>query len=241
MVLNPPASYIWGCSSNLTPVSGKPGTFTASSTPGDAWVNIKVGSIVLCTSNFLIAAASNASISGAGAIVGIGSTTERYTPSPCTNGYYSWKLYKHGASDTIQFCASSNYVDITGSMPNNTLTLYRLELLNGSTILNYKDIYIQFSMVAMGPSSIILKSIVYPNPVSDNLAIEIESNNGAGRSLTCDIRLYDGNGNHLHRSVNSHRKTEFNVSNLSDGFYYLHIYNADNGELLETKTVIVKH
>ena len=125
-------------------------------------------------------------------------------------------------------------------MPSSSLTLYRLEISNGNNILAYKDIYIKFSSVNMGPCGIVFKSKVYPNPVSDNLIIEIESYDRAGQSLRCDIRLHDSNGIMLRQSVNNNCKTEFNVSSLPKGFYYLHIYNADGGELLDTKQIVVK-
>jgi hypothetical protein len=69
---------------------------------------------------------------------------------------------------------------------------------------------------------------VYPNPVSDILTIEIdyEAITGAQRFIqapTFDIRLYNQLGNQVRQTTTKSGSVQFNVSNLPDGIYFLHI------------------
>jgi hypothetical protein len=78
----------------------------------------------------------------------------------------------------------------------------------------------------------------YPNPASGILNIEIDGQAFArsresavdARSVKSDpvfdIRLYDGQGNLLRQKKISGGKTEFNVSSLPAGIYYLHVYDG---------------
>jgi hypothetical protein len=69
----------------------------------------------------------------------------------------------------------------------------------------------------------------YPNPASGILNIEIDGQAFA-RSVKSDpvfdIRLYNGQGNLLRQKKISGGKTEFNVSSLPAGIYYLHVYDG---------------
>ena len=77
--------------------------------------------------------------------------------------------------------------------------------------------------------------IVYPNPVSDILTVEIDGDAAArelqalvnAKSLagapTFDIRLYDGQGTLLLQQKTKGGRVQFDVSDLRVGVYYLHI------------------
>ena len=88
-------------------------------------------------------------------------------------------------------------------------------------------------------------SFVYPNPASDIINVEIvkeaisksntiEQSPTDGNRIkldpTYDIRLYDGQSNLLRQQTTKGDKIEFNVSNLSSGIYYLHIYDGVNSQ-----------
>ena len=88
----------------------------------------------------------------------------------------------------------------------------------------------------------------YPNPVDDVLTVDINAlasqfASGAGRQAQApvfDIRLYDGQGNLLQQQTAKGGTVQFNVSNLPDGMYYLHIYDdAENKPIMET--IVVEH
>ena len=97
----------------------------------------------------------------------------------------------------------------------------------------------------------------YPNPVNDILNIEIDERIVAqaqtiekilaGSSsrrlmpvLEYDFRLYDGQGSLLRQRKTMESSVQFNVSNLPNGFYYLHIYDGIN-EKPEMQQIIIQH
>lgn len=57
---------------------------------------------------------------------------------------------------------------------------------------------------------------------------------------TNDVRLYDGQGNMLHQQRSKGGTVLFNVSNLPEGFYYLHIYD-DAGSNPIMETIVAEH
>ncbi|MCL1937015.1 MAG: T9SS type A sorting domain-containing protein, partial [Candidatus Azobacteroides sp.] len=59
-------------------------------------------------------------------------------------------------------------------------------------------------------------------------------------SQLVDIRLYDGLGNLLRQATATGGKIEFNVANLPNGIYYLHIYDGVN-EKPEMRQIVVQH
>ena len=90
---------------------------------------------------------------------------------------------------------------------------------------------------------------VYPNPSSDILTIEInadftqeavDSQESSNTPFTFDIRLYDGQGNMLRQQSTKGDTVQFNVSNLPNGIYYLHIYDGVNSTL-EMQQIVIEH
>jgi hypothetical protein len=91
---------------------------------------------------------------------------------------------------------------------------------------------------------------IFPNPVSDILNIKIEeeskdnqqaiSNAKNKKETVYDIRLYDGQSNLLRQSSTKGGTIQFNVSNLPDGIYYLHVYDGVNSTP-EIQQIIVEH
>lgn len=82
---------------------------------------------------------------------------------------------------------------------------------------------------------------VYPNPANDILHVEI---NSSAKDLkgnpTYDIRLYDISGNMVRNTVSQNSHVQFNVSNMQNGFYFLHVYDGANSKP-EIKVVVIKH
>ena len=56
----------------------------------------------------------------------------------------------------------------------------------------------------------------------------------------CDVRLYDGQGNLLRQQKTKGGTVQFNVANLPDGIYYLHVYDVINGKP-EMLQIMVEH
>jgi len=87
--------------------------------------------------------------------------------------------------------------------------------------------------------------VAYPNPASDILNIEIDSealkqSNINAKDVTFDIRLYNRLGNLLRQANTQGNTVQFNVLNLPDGIYYLHIYDEVNS-MPKIQQIIVKH
>lgn len=87
------------------------------------------------------------------------------------------------------------------------------------------------------------KTQIYPNPVSDILNINLQSdkqiNSGANEGYYI-INLFNGLGSLVKQVSTKGDKTQINVSNLPNGYYYLHIYFGENKKP-EIHKVIVKH
>ena len=82
---------------------------------------------------------------------------------------------------------------------------------------------------------------VYPNPVDDVLNIELDApDDNARAQITYDVRLYDGQGNMVRQQKAKGGTVEFNVSNLPNGIYYLHIYDGVSDKP-EIHQIIVQH
>jgi hypothetical protein len=91
----------------------------------------------------------------------------------------------------------------------------------------------------------------YPNPASNTLNIEIDAQAQSSASATTagkqlkqeksyDLRLYDGQGALLRQQKAKGGTVQFNVANLPDGIYYLHIYDGVN-EKPKMRQIVVEH
>ena len=87
----------------------------------------------------------------------------------------------------------------------------------------------------------------YPNPADNILNVDLDtfaaSNSpvlSIGAHPTYDVRLYDGLGNMLRQERAGGGIIRFDVSNLPNGLYYLHIYDGVNSTPTR-KTIIIQH
>jgi len=85
----------------------------------------------------------------------------------------------------------------------------------------------------------------YPNPANNILYIEIDAADiqsllSVKVNLTFDVRLYDGQGNMLRNTKTKGGIVEFDVSNLTEGMYYLHVYDGVNSTP-EMQMILVEH
>jgi len=85
-------------------------------------------------------------------------------------------------------------------------------------------------------------SILYPNPVNDMLYVDLDkiTNIQNKTTVTYDIRLYDSQGNMSHQAKSQSGIVQFNVSNMPDGIYFLHISDGVS-TTPDIHKVIVKH
>jgi|GEM_PF-569956 len=86
-------------------------------------------------------------------------------------------------------------------------------------------------------------SIAYPNPTSDILYIDINDTAAAKSALdpTYEIRLYNMQGNQLRQTTaKKNGKVKFNVANLPNGTYFLHIHGGINAQQTKQQ-IIIRH
>ena len=239
----PVGNYTWsGNSSNLAAgaTSGNSKTFTAGSGSGLGWVQISCDhGITIRNENLWVGPPALNLLNGEGNI---------------QNGVYDW----YSTSVVSNFSAPSDYEWWLDPFYSNNYLIY-----NGfvaSVNINETDQYQLFCRAqntcgwgshryiriyaSRGSSS--SGGYFYPNPVDDILTIDIGALAGqfASGSLrqapSYDVRLYNGQGNLLRQQIAKGGTVQFNVSNLPDGIYYLHIYNEVKSTP-EIQQIMVEH
>ncbi|GHT72902.1 hypothetical protein AGMMS50262_02970 [Bacteroidia bacterium] len=251
-VSNPPASYTWGHSSGLTLVStsGNTATYTVNGN-GPAWVSIVANGTELIRkiTNIPI----SVSISGPSYIAL--SSFGLYTTSLsgiCSsyNATREWWLRevngtatKTGTGPNISLQAVNSNIALVSKnsisedtsivqIPINGKNYYLEALLSTG---NSSEMRISIPSNAMlvalsidaAPATNSLSYIhYYPNPTGDILNVEIDKEAYSKLKAIFDIRLYDNQGNLLRNNTSKGEKTVFNVSNLPNGIYYIHVYDG---------------
>jgi len=163
----------------------------------------------------------------------------------------SW--YGYGNPTYIGFCQKSTTYTVTASITNQcgTFSLPKDITITGGyppvclpPLLRSspsgdddEDFPDQDSRQVSG-GSCLCNIIVYPNPVDNTLTIETGNQQTTGSAF--DIRLYDGQGNLLRQTTTKGDKVQFNVSNLPNGIYFLHV-NDGVIEKPEIRQIIIEH
>ena len=152
---------------------------------------------------------------------------------PLTN--HSWTAYGPSSNyNLVQYGPGNAYCNAIF----NTVGFWTLEVqvqnaCGGWSPKYQKNIWVDWCRGA--------SSSVYPNPVSDVLFVDLDTPEGDVKTPPAyDVRLYDGQGNLLRQQSAAGGTVWFNVSNLPDGVYYLHIYDGINVKP-EMHQVVVQH
>jgi hypothetical protein len=147
-----------------------------------------------------------------------------------------------------------------GSYPNASLTTYNDHATVSFSAMGGYTLYAKIknncgtSSVNQGiytfvvPKSSPSSPIVFPNPASNILSIDLDefiaTQSQSGQlqqnALTFDIRLYDSMGALKMQQQAKDGTVQFDISNLPNGVYYLHINDGVSGKP-ETFSVIVQH
>ncbi len=145
----------------------------------------------------------------------------------------------------------------------SSIEMYVLHYFPSYTNTGYLNIHFQNSCgISSSPFSIPVEvldywsaSTAYPNPASNILNIEIDAQAIAqakalqpattgGKQFkinpTYDVRLYDNQGNLLRNAKTKGGSVQFNVANLLNGIYYLHIYDGVSKKP-QMRQIIVEH
>jgi hypothetical protein len=129
------------------------------------------------------------------------------------------------SAGAIQSTSQYRFTDIN---PNKGINFYRLRQVDINGSESFSDI------AKIEKKGINSEFAIYPNPAKDK--INIYSN--AGFTQGSQVQLYHKNGVLLEtRNIQSANAQSMDVSNLSNGVYFLRIVDA-KGNTLHTKSVI---
>ena len=227
--------YTWSSSSNVNifSSSGNTAVVQGTNTSGQGWVSVMSGLVEVVRFNVWVNTPIISEIIGPSSVpVGNG-------------GAYSTSInyYLNGNISSYEWEIMPSYNTYLGYTNGDAMAnfysegYYRLSCRAKNTCGtgSWKDFYIYAYDYSPSPP--------YPNPVSDVLNIEIgqsSSANAKGASLIFDVRLVDGLGTLLRQTFTKGGTVQFNLANLPDGIYFLHIYDGVNSKPV-MKQIVVEH
>jgi len=181
----------------------------------------------------------------------IGPTNVCNTSSPVTynfggfGGAMSWSVYPGDRFDVVSYTATSC-----------TLKALLNDGLNGAVVaftpggVVSKTIYATCAKGGSDGNNINLDAYVtaFPNPVSTSLYVEIDAaahvkdlqSKSARTTPTYEIFLYDRLGDMVRQQKTKDGRVEFNISNLTNGVYYLLVFD-ELGSTPATRQIVVEH
>lgn len=229
-------AFSWVCSSNLTPIGGSSGSFTTSSTRGNAWVAIKVNGIEVTRKNIVI----GSEVTGIDAISTAG--TNRYYASPaCSDSRFNvWTLTWQGMDYTVDqpiVVFGKSYVDVVSTTNNSNYTIASLTLEQGN--YSYTK-YITANRVDLGLSGIQLPNPLpfslnlSPNPANESTTITLTEEITSAKQQTSkkdktetEFQLWNSYGK-LKSYKTKSNKHQISLSGLPSGIYYVIVIKDKN-------------
>ena len=265
IVNNPPSSYTWLYSDNLTEGStnGNKKNFTAknSSTSGVGYVVINYGNNEFKYDVWVGKANVNSMTweNGTGGIpanfLNPGQDAIVNYVTDATNYNVLWSV--ESGLTLLSSPTAVGYAHVVANSTTNTKITVKLTNTCGdaSKTMNVPVKLMDDTKPCPICPPVALYSIMYPNPATDVINIEIDAEAIAqakaleqtltdGKQLkteqTYDIRLYDGQGNLLRQQKTKGGTVQFNVSALLNGIYYLHVYDGVS-DTPEMRQIVVEH
>lgn len=151
---------------------------------------------------------------------------------------FQWVLTPQGRNSIYP-----NYSSCTLSLREEGIYVLKVRATNANGTGEYFDTYVE--VYDLG----IYSYMVYPSPASDvlmvNFDVKLPENSGSemmknNQDIFFKIYLYNENGVMARQTTSDGSQIQFDVSNLPNGMYYLHIYNG-RADKPEVRKVIVKH
>ncbi len=224
-----PSGISWNCSLNLSVTPGANNTATVKgNSAGAGWVSILLNGTELKKVDVWVGPPVITGISGP-------QNPQTYTPYSFTT-----QLQNTLAKPTSYYfnvSGGSYYMETGGTNWEHVayITFYEKETYSITAIAYYpcgqSNVYYTYVTVGNRGGA----SIAYPNPVSDILFVDLDAyaeqqgqliNAGQRANITYDVRLYDMNGILQLQQKAKSGIVQFDVSNLPDGNYFLHIYDG---------------
>jgi len=159
------------------------------------------------------------------------------------NAIYKWEVLV-GENYTLSIPSGTDSHSVQVSFSPNDDGLLRMDAYQYTSYGLSPHPTVEYRIYAgCGRGSSPLK--VYPNPVSNILTIDVNAlvllspvDKNSRSSPSCDVRLYDMQGGLLRQATAKGGTVQFNVSNLPDGIYYLHVYDGVNSTPIMQQVMI---
>lgn len=240
---NPPSGFIWDTSSNLdiiwtddNEVEVEANTGSSSDIGELGWVNVKVNGTEVARKEVWVGPPSEIEISGPDYVSSYGRYTAVYNPLSAPHTF-AWDInveWPNQYPHTIN--RYGDYADFYfGTTATYPLTL---DVCNACGCAPQAGKYVY--AVNYSPSPV----LSYPNPANDILFIEIDpqadNNARSSISVSYDIKLYNQYGIPVRNTTLRSSKEQFDISNLPNGMYFLHISDGINPEP-EKRQIVIKH
>ena len=238
-VNTPPSPFSWGCSSNIS-ISGSGATVsvTLNSVSSNSYISIKNSSgVEMVRKKITIITPTPRSISGNGYFFFVnnyGYDTYNLTPLGA-GGNISWTIIPTSGVGLSPNPTDLDYVTVYSYGVEDIYTLKAtITYVSGCSIEAIK--YIQIRDGNRGPSK------VYPIPADQTLYIDLDdgSQPSSGKNPVFDVLLYDMQGNMVRQTKAKGGIVQFDVSNLLNGIYVVHIYDGIN-KTPQIIKVIIEH
>ena len=235
-----PPNGSWSCSVGLDIISTSGNSVTVQASPsynGSAWVGIKQYGELLSKTDIWIGPVIGY-IDGPDYVGSLESFCVRYDENSNPENIY-WMMTGNGSVyNTYLDCSYFYFYDYGFTNVPYTLSVNIWNPCGGNIQPMQKVVYTSGSKNS--------SPFAYPNPVDDILIVDIDAFAQQFTSIsqrivsTYYICLYNSNGNIIRRAESKGNNLEFNVSNLLNGIYFLHIYD-DINSIHGNQTVVVKH
>ena len=235
-----PTNGSWSCSSGLNIISTSGNSVTVQASPsynGSAWVGIRIYGELFKKIDIWIGPVIGY-INGLDYVGSLESFCVLYDEKSNPENIY-WMMTGNGSVyNTYLDCSYFYFYDYGFINVPYTLSVNIWNPCGGNIQPIQKVVY------TAGPKS--FSPFAYPNPVDDVLTVDIDAfaqqfAPGSQRIVsTYYIRLYNSYGIMIRQATSKGNNLMFNVSNLPNGIYFLHIYD-DINSLQGKQTVVVKH
>lgn len=150
-------------------------------------------------------------------------------------------LYEYQFDDNSLFTSPvantvSVIIDSTGSLLPNTTYYWKVRAGNGSGYSPWSLIwsFTTESITGIAENELQTNISIYPNPSNGRFHFIID---GSQFAENCNVEIYNMQGKKIYQSAITNLKSDIDLSNQANGFYFVKIYN---GQTTCTKKMIIQ-
>ena len=230
--------FTWSCSSTLSLSStiGNSVQVYGNNLKGPGWVKINYGTTVVAQHNYTV---SGITITPQNGSTNVG-VQETFTASvigssiPFGEGY-DWDIQSGPGPCSISTSGPNGSVATITFSQEGSYTVRAMITTTCGTEISGLTVYAR-------PGKGGISSVFYPNPVNDILYVDLDKivKDQQKTAVIYDVLLYDSQSKMVRQTNATNGVIQFNVSNLPDGIYFLHIHDGSPSKP-EVHRFIIKH